>query len=184
MRHDAELPIGLHPVLALPDAAGGAQLKLAAREAIAYPVPTEPGVSRLTPGAVTRDLRNLPAQGGPIDVTALPLDVKTEELVQAAVETGAAELFHGPDGYRVTLSWDAKHFPFCLLWISNKGRREPPWSGRHVALGIEPVCAAFDLGVGTSLDGRTPLARLGRTALPLRAGMPFATCYTIGVDEL
>jgi hypothetical protein len=33
-----------------------------------------------------------------------------------------------------------------MLWVSHGGRLYPPWNGRHYALGLEPVNAAFDLG--------------------------------------
>jgi len=41
--------------------------------------------------------------------------------------------FPGDDS-RVSLSWNRKHFPSLLLWMSNRGLLRPPWNGEHVAL--------------------------------------------------
>ena len=43
------------------------------------------------------------------------------------------------EGYRATLTWNAQHFPSLMFWFSNYGRKAPPWSGRHLALGVENV---------------------------------------------
>lgn len=184
MRVTADLPVGLHPVLALPKHLGAAKLVLPAKEAMVFPLPTEPDVSRLTPGAVISDLRGAPSIDGTADLTCLPLPGRTEELVQVAVIEGRASLENREDGYRMNLEWDAQHFPFCLLWISNMGRSQSPWNNRHLALGVEPVCAAFDLGVGVSRANDNPLVRLGATTRRLTAGAPFVTRYAMGVSHV
>ena len=39
-------------------------------------------------------------------------------------------------------------FPSTLLWVSNGGRTQVPWQGRHVGrLGIEDVCSYFHRGL-------------------------------------
>ena len=62
--------------------------------------------------------------------------------------TAAVALANEADGYRVRLTWQKEHFPSLLLWISNRGRKMPPWNGRHLALGMEPICSPFGLGPG------------------------------------
>jgi hypothetical protein len=175
------LPIGLHPVFRIPE--GGAVLSVpGAAGGMVFPAEVEPGVSRLAPGAGFADLAAVPrADGGTSDLTRLPLPDATEELVQLSAVSGRAELRHIADGVTVTLDWNSGDFPHVVLWLSNRGRAAWPWSGRHLAIGIEPVAAAFDLGTAISA-GRNPLnAQGGATAVDLHPGRPFRTRYRIGV---
>ena len=36
--------------------------------------------------------------------------------------------------------------PSTIVWIENRGRHQPPWSGRNCSLGLEDVCSFFDKG--------------------------------------
>jgi hypothetical protein len=82
----------------------------------------------------------------------------------------------------MTLRWDSVVFPCCALWLSNRGRTAYPWSGRFLAVGIEPVCAPFDLGILHAQTGAAPLARAGIScAHQFRAGIRFDTRYSIGL---
>ncbi|MFV2033599.1 MAG: hypothetical protein ACC631_00560 [Halocynthiibacter sp.] len=81
-----------------------------------------------------------------MDISRLPLEVDTEELVITLVETGEARLINHADKIETRLNWDADVFPQCLLWLSNRGRSAFPWNTRFCAVGIEPIAAAFDLG--------------------------------------
>jgi hypothetical protein len=95
--------------------------------------------------------------------------------------TGGFRLHH-PDGWSVTLDWDVDHFPSLLLWISNRGRAYAPWNSRHVALGVEPINAAFDLGPAVS-SAPNPISATGTaTAHAFHPDAPFTTRYRIGVD--
>ncbi len=107
----------------------------------------------------------------------------TEELVQLHAPGGRALLRHRAEGITIALDWNAAHFPDVVLWLSNRGRADFPWAGRHVAIGIEPVAAAFDLGTSISA-GENPLNTKGRaTAISLEPGIPFETWYRIAVLE-
>lgn len=71
-----------------------------------------------------------------------------------------------------------------LLWMSNRGRRFAPWNGRHLALGMEPICSAFDLGPQVSAADN-PISRAGTpTARRFTAGESFGTTYRIEVEAL
>jgi len=123
-------------------------------------------------------------KGGAIDASRLPLEADTEELLQLDDIDGTAALANEAEGYRVRLTWQKEHFPSLLLWYSNRGRRIAPWSGRHVAIGIEPVCSPFGLGPATATSDN-PIARAGTaTAILIRKDEPLVTRYRIAVEPL
>ena len=171
------LPVALHPTLRLD--LGEAELELPhAGPVVAYPVPAEPGVSRLAPGRVFADLRAAPrVDGGTLDLTRFPLPVDTEELLQVTAVGGPVRLHHRGVGWALQLDWDRRLLPDAMLWVSHRGRRHAPWNGRHLALGIEPVNGVFDLGrVAEPPAGHALAARRG---LALQPGAPTLLRYRI-----
>ncbi len=185
-RRDIALPIALHPVFRLPQEAGALSLKAGEfARGIVYPLPVEPGVSRFLPGGEFASLDAVPTETGSASLGSLPLDFDTEELVQLCGARGEVSLENNLENYRVTLSYDPDVFPSLLLWVSNRGRREYPWNGRHLALGVEPVRGAFDLGPGIGCNPANPIARAGfPTAVAFRRDQPFSTSYSITVEDL
>lgn len=180
-RRLCRLPIGLHPTFRLPSD-GNARLDPPRfREGRVFPLDVEPGQGLLQPGASFASLATVPNRtGGTQSIAVLPLAENSEELVQLCGVTGGFRLHH-PDGWSVTLDWDADHFPSLLLWISNRGRAYAPWNSRHMALGVEPVCAAFDLGPAVS-SAPNPISATGTaTAHAFHPDAPFTTRYRIGV---
>ena len=62
--------------------------------------------------------------------------------------------------------------------------KPPVRDGRHVALGVEPVCSAFGLGLEAA-RGENPLARSGiPTAIEFNPAKPFHTRYRIWATSL
>ena len=185
-RRDIALPIALHPVFRLPPQVGAAKLRTGGfAKGLVYPIPAEPGVSRFKPGGEFASLGAVPAETGPVSLETLPLEFDTEELVQLCGARGQVSLENRAENYRVTLAYDPAVFPSLLLWVSNRGRKAYPWNGRHLALGVEPVCGAFDLGPAISCSPANPIAVAGYpTAVPLRGGQPFSTTYSIAVEGL
>jgi hypothetical protein len=185
-RADCHLPIGLHPVFRVPDDRQGLRLDAGAEgRVLTFPGALEPGISRFSPGAEAASLAQVPlTTGGHVDATRLPLPFATEDLVQIAGASGRVALDYLAEGFRTELTWDRALFPSVILWLSNRGRQAAPWSGRHLAVGVEPVAAAFDLGTAISAADN-PIARRGvPTAVPFRAGQPVTTRYRIAVSSL
>jgi len=180
-RRPCRLPIGLHPTLRLPLTGQARLIPPSFRQGRTFPLDVEPGQGLLQPGATFSELAEIPGRsGGTISLAALPLTENTEELVQLCGVSGGFRLHHA-DGWHVTLDWDTSHFPSLLLWVSNRGRASAPWNSRHVALGVEPVCAAFDLGPAVS-SSPNPISAAGiGTAHRFEPGTPFTTQYRIGV---
>ncbi|WP_068414788.1 hypothetical protein [Labrenzia sp. OB1] len=181
MRREASLPIGVHPVFRLPPETGQARLCPGDHDQVyCYPADTGgmPAFSRSAPFRI-EDLTGLG-----FDPLALPYPERSETLLLLTGSDGRFSLENHVENYRVTLNWEPEVFPSLLLWISNGGRSAAPWNGRHWALGVEPVCAAFDLGTSVSAADN-PLQRAGvRTVRTLTPDHPFTTNYSISVAAL
>jgi galactose mutarotase-like enzyme len=186
IKEACRLPLGLHPIFRLPAEAGAARIEPAAfAEGRTYPGTVELSAPLFAIDRAFASLSAVPGRNGrSIDASRLPFVDHTEELLQLNRIDGAVALANGADGYRVRLTWQKEHFPSLLLWISNRGRKAPPWNGRHLALGMEPVCSPFGLGPAVA-RADNPLAKAGTpTARDFAAGEVFTTRYRIEAEEL
>jgi hypothetical protein len=133
---------------------------------LTYPVAAEPGRSRAAANARFDRLAAVPlAAGGTGDFSAYPQPSNSEELMQLMNLRGPVTAHYLDAGWALTLDWDRALLPDLMLWVSHGGRLHPPWSGRHYALGLEPVNAAFDLGRVARAPLDHPLALRGGLAL-------------------
>ena len=183
VRADCTLPLGLHPSFRLPDKPGAMRIEVGSNvTGMTFPVQVDAS-SIFTQGTLLEPWHDVPlVAGGSLDVRQVPLATATEELVQLLDMPGHAALWNSAEGYRVRLSWNPEHYPSALLWFSNRGRTMEPWNGRHLALGLEPICAAFDLGQQVS-SAENPISRRGiATARAFRAGEHFVTRYRIELE--
>lgn len=182
-RVNVRLPIGLHPVFRLSGRTRGTHLKPGAFQfGLTFPGDFEPGADLLAPGATFSSLQAVPTVcDSAIDLLRLPLERKWENLVQLCGMDGCFELYHQAEDYHVRLEWEAGQFPSCMLWFSNRGRADFPWNGRHVALGVEPINSAFDLGTTVS-NASNPIRQRGiSTSLELAADQIWSTTYALTV---
>ena len=109
----------------------------------------------LAQGATFESLTAIPtADGGSLDMSRYPTPPGHEDLVMMANDPTSgrvgwsAAVFDGFVWYSIK---DIATFPATLLWISNGGRTQAPWSSRHVGrLGIEDVCSYFAVGLEAS----------------------------------
>lgn len=186
VRRPVRLPVGLHPILALPKTPGAARLRLPGHQVLAtLPVPPEP-TSTLAADARFTDPTRVPMSGGGTrDLTHLPFDDDTEEIVLVAnVDEGRVALDDTENGCRVFVEWDREVLHHLLVWMSNRGRPFEPWGGHNVCLGVEPITAAFDLGETISA-GHNPLNDEGiTTALDLTPGRDLVIRHRVGVEPL
>jgi len=180
-REACDLPIGVHPTVRLPDSPRMASLDFGGSpRAWTAPTQFEPGISRLK-----SDVRNVLLTQLPEDITRLPLEYPTEELVLVVGHHGSAKLTNRVEAYSMSLSWDPAVFPSCLVWLSNRGRDYYPWNGRFLGLGIEPIRAAFDLGAAVSRSRSNPLWRSGiPCTYSFSPAQDLETTYSITVTEL
>ena len=182
VRESCELPLGLHPCFRLPAKPGAMHIEVGDEVSGAtFPIATDES-------AIFKQDQFLPrwndvplADGSRLDVSRVPLPYDTEELVQLIDMPGYASLWNSAEGYRVRLKWNGEHYPSALLWFTNRGRKFAPWNGRHLALGLEPICSAFDLGQQISAS-ENPISRRGvKTAHSFVAGERFVTRYRVEV---
>jgi hypothetical protein len=175
-RADAHVPVALHPTFRVPpegiDLRPGTFVR-----AVAYPVPAEPGISRLTPNGIAPDLASLPTSDGTLDLRHLPLPIKTEELLQLEVCQPPFSLYYRSEQVEVSLSWDQQKLPDVMLWVSNAGRAAFPWNSRNYALGVEPVNGAFDLGRVAAPPAGHPFAQ--RRGLAFKKDQPLRIDYRL-----
>ena len=182
---DCRLPLGLHATFRLPSAVGGARIEPGAfREGRTFPGTVEPAAPLFAIDKGFAALDAVPTRSdGTCDASRVPLPQDTEELLQLN-DIGSVSLTNDAEGYRVRLSWNKAHFPSLLLWMSNRGRKGAPWNGRHLALGMEPICSPFGLGPA-SARADNPMARAGTpTARDFAAGEVFTTHYRIAAEPL
>jgi hypothetical protein len=186
VRTPCTLPIGVHPTFRLPLTPRRALVGLGgAARAWTSPVPLEPLIARFRSDVRDVPVHQIPLIDGTEDITQLPLPYTAEEIVLVRACCGRALLSNLDERYAVTLLWDPDIFPACQLWLSNRGRTSYPWRGRFLALGIEPIRAAFDLGTGVSQNRLNPLWRAGvPCAVSLSPTQPLETCYAIQVAKL
>lgn len=183
-RRPCRLPFGLHPTFRLP-ADGTVELQPPAfRQGRVFPLAADPS-SRLLPDATFASLDAVPTrEGNTLSLSRLPLDSRNEDLVQLCGVSGGFVLRYPDEGFQIRLTWNADHLPSVLLWLSNRGRTAAPWNGRHLALGVEPVCSAFDLGPAVS-TGTNPIAASGvATAMAFAPDRPFTTSCRIAAEPL
>lgn len=185
-RRACRLPIGLHPTFRLPAETGAARLDPGAHDAVwTYPLDISPTATLFAPNSRGVGIEAVPAIGGGArDATRLPFVEDSENLLMLTGARGRCALDNTGEGYRVVLEWNPAHFPSLMLWMSNRGRQFAPWNGRHLALGVEPVCAPFDLGTAFA-NAETPLSSAGvATGIALDPDAPFKTRYSISVEEI
>jgi len=198
VKRDVNLPIGLHPVL---DTSGGSVILKPGKFnfGMTFPGLLEPS-SITTPGALFSLLQQVPVtkggKNGLADFSRLPRVENTENLLQLcgidgsfdALVTTSSKQEHKEKGtekpYQFTTKfrWDASHFPSVILWQSNKGRPAYPWSERFLGCGIEPVCAAFDLGTRVSSQSNPINQRGVPTAVLFKQNQAWTTKYSIEVS--
>ena len=185
-RAPCELPWGVHPTFRLPDEPFAFEIGFGGNvTAFTYPGFFEAGVSRVAHGRACAGIDAVPMlDGSTRSFASLPLPFDTEELLLVAGHEGVARLTNRAEGYRVVMEWDPAVFPGVLLWVSNRGRRYAPWNGRHLGLGVEPVCAPFDLGYAHAVNPRSPLRARGvATATRFAPGRELETKYSFRFER-
>lgn len=184
-RRPCRLPIGLHPTFRLSPRPGSVVIEPSDYDRVwSFPGDVEPGAALFAPERQWPSLAEVGTRGDSmVDAAQVPLAEDIEDLLQLSGIDGSLALHYRDEGFRARLSWQKEHFPSLLLWYSNRGRKACPWNGRHVALGVEPIASAFDLGPAIS-NATNPLASSGAaTAVAFEPGQTFTTRYRLAVES-
>jgi hypothetical protein len=176
-REAASVPLGLHPVFALPAVPHALQLEVGFTTALAYPAVIHPGRSRIPAGAETRDLAEW-------DAHLLPGKAAREDIVLLAGVDGPIRLLDRTTGYGAALDWDHEILPNAMLWISDRGIDGPPYSGRYRGLGVEPVASAFDFPPDVSIHDNPMSARGIPTSVELDPAHPLTVRHSVRAFRL
>ncbi|MBU6244897.1 MAG: hypothetical protein KGP12_06740 [Actinomycetales bacterium] len=182
-------PYGTHPILDFSaQPAGSVRLSSSPiRWASVLPeVYADPAIGEqqaLLPGGQFTSLGSVPMlDGGRMDLSRYPTPPGHEDIVMLVSDPEAGPIAWSAASVagRVWLSLrSVADFPSTVLWISNGGRPQPPWSSRHLGrIGIEDVCSYFHAGLVPSREDR--LAPLG---IPTTRGFSPDTTTTLRIVQ-
>jgi hypothetical protein len=178
-RRPVDTAVGLHPILRLPTTPGALELAVEFERGFTYPGPVWPGAGPTRPGQTFSSLDSVPAHAGTVDLSRLPLERPTEDVVLLAGATSALHARFLDSMTHVMLDWDRGIVPHLMLWLSDAVLEETPWNGRYRGLGVEPIAAAFDFPNEVSI-GANPLAEAGfRTQVHVEPEAPVCIRYSV-----
>lgn len=169
-RRSAAISPGLHPILRLPDRAGG--LHLSGDFAFGM---VHPGYG----GQVFHSLAAIPRPGGMVDLSRVPLDPQTDLNVQLCGMRGPIRAIYPDEGSGVELDWDRTLLPSVQIWHTDRGIEGAPFDGRYRGIGVEPVASAFDLGAAVSCGPNPINARGVATHIPIGPTAPVTIRHSI-----
>lgn len=186
MRRASCEPLALHGCFALPRMTGRAVIEPGAfSRGRTHPATVEPGAPIFVRDALFSDLSDVPARaGGRVDASKLPFAAPGEDLLQLDGMQGPVALANHDAGYRMTFDWDRTILPSLLLWYSNRGRTAPPWNGRHLCIGLEPICSPFGMSPDMARADNPINAAGTPTCVPLSPDEPLIIRYRIAVSPL
>lgn len=184
-RRPTQIPVGLHPILRLPDFPQ--QLKIDSQFAfgLTYPGRVPPGASRVGVGKRFSRLDAVPGIiNGFVDYSTLPKQTPTEELLMLCQVRGPVIVRYIDERALVRLSWDTGLLPSCLLWPSDRALGNAPWNHRFRGIGIEPVASVFDAASDVALE-RNPINSAGvATVVRIKPDNPVSIRYRLEASDL
>lgn len=113
--------------------------------------------STLQPGARFESLSAVPdTHGNTVSLASMPFTQGSEDLVMmTAAQSGLGWTAVTFPGFVWIALRNTRDFPSTLFWMSNGGRPQAPWLGKHTPrVGIEDVCSHFHDGVEIAREDR------------------------------
>ncbi len=169
-RQSASLPVGLHPILRLPDLPG--RLHLSADFDFGM---VHPGYG----GQIFPSLTAIPQPGGLLDLSQVRLSPARELNVQLCGMRGPLRATYLDEGAGVELDWNRTLLPSLQIWHTDRGIGGAPWHNAYRGLGVEPIASAFDLGTRVSCGPNPINARGIATALQIDPAAPTVITHSI-----
>lgn len=186
---------GHHAMLRCPAAAGSAVLSFSPH-VLACSSPPRAALSatqsrsRLLPGAFAADVTSMACvDGTTTDITTFPGHEGVDDVLMVCADPArelawSAATFRS-EGYAWLSLRNSAHLPSTLVWLSNGGRIEPPWNGRHKGvLALEDIMGYFASGLAESARDNTLTARGIATCLRVVPGEVVRIPYIQGVVRI
>ena len=173
-RRAARVSVGLHPILRLPDRPGGLHLSADFAFGLVHPGQTPAGVAQ-----DFASLAQVPRAGGIMDMAHVPVSPQTDLNVQLCGMRGPLVARWLDEGAGVVIDWDHALLPSLQIWHTDRGIGGAPWHHAYRGIGLEPVCAAFDLGDRVAAAPNPINARGVATALAITPEVPVTVRYSI-----
>ena len=187
VKKDCELPIGLHPMIRIPNKYN--KIKILPGD-FKFGL-TYPGIllKNKTLGAIGEIFTNLDKVKGfsneYIDLSNPPFEGNFEDLFQLCGINGNMKVRNYEENYELNYNWDPEIFSSVLMWVSNKGREEYPWNNNHLTVGLEPISSAFGLSTHVSNNLNNPIAKKSvSTSVKLYKNQPLKTEYSFSVEKI
>jgi hypothetical protein len=184
-RRPTRQPVGLHPILRLPEWPEQLSIEASFDFGLTYPAHVPPGASRVAIGHRFQSLKRIEGiRGGTVDYSVLPKAGPTEEMLMLCGVRGPMRIDYLDEHAYAQLSWDTTVLPSCLLWPSDRALADPPWNQRFRGLGVEPIAAVFDAARDVALEPN-PLNAAGiATAIEIVPGTPRRIQYGLQAGDL
>jgi len=187
VKEDCSLPVGLHPMIKIPSDKN--KIKIIPgnfKFGLTYPGVVLAGK---TLGAVGKEFSSIEKIPGfdreHVDISKPPLDGNYEDLFQLCGIDGVMKIENYEHNYSLTINWNPEHFSSVLMWISNKGREEYPWSKNHVTVGLEPISSTFGLSTYLSNNPKNPIHSRGvKTFLEFKQNQEWISYYSFSLNEI
>jgi hypothetical protein len=183
-RRHTRQPVGLHPILRLPEWPEQVVMEASFEFGMTYPAFVPPGASRLVPGQRFSQLASIAGIHGEIvDYSTMPKQSPTEEMMMICKVRGPITLHYPNERSYFRLSWDTSILQSCLLWPSDRALADPPWNQSFRGLGIEPVAAVFDAAREVALESNPLNASGVTTAVTIEPGSPLTIRYRLEAGD-
>lgn len=186
---DGDFSYGHHPILHIPEGVScplrTSPLKFGQVCPSVFANPDIGEHNSLLQGARFDSLQSVPlARGGTLDLSQYPHIEGCEDLVMVSPKEGLAWTALTFPGFVWLALRSTEQFPSTVLWLSNGGRPQAPWGGRHTRrIGVEDVCAYF--AEGPTASASLPLASEGiKTAHTFSPDKTLMLRYAQGVHPI
>ena len=184
---DCVLPIGLHPMINVPSKKN--MIKIIPGKfkfGLTYPGVVLP---HKTAGAIGKEfssIEKIPGfDGNNFNLSIPPYDGNYEDLFQLCGIDGRMTVENYEENYRFSYQWNPNHFSSILMWLSNRGRTEYPWNGKHITVGLEPITSTFGLSTHISCNHNNPINSRGvPTMIDFFKDKPWKSEYQFSVEKI
>jgi hypothetical protein len=146
--------------------------------------------SRLLPGKFVDDPAAMPtADGRTADLTSFPAEQGVDDVFmlcgKPASGFGWSAATFPARGYAWLALRRTQQLPSTLVWLSNGGRFDAPWNGRHApVLALEDIIGYFASGLAESARPNALAARGIPTCLAVTHGVPLRMPYIQGLVRI